>query len=91
MTRRKEKKPIGGSSGIGPGDYAIIITPDNEIEFLMPNLDEVEDSKPIPKLAIALIAVANLMENDLWVKQTIDKFFGSSDDEIDRVKITKKI
>lgn len=91
MTHKINQKNISADSSIQPGDYALIITPDNEIEFLMPNLDEVEDNRPVPKLAIALIAVANLMGNELWVHQTIDSFFGSNDDVINKGKIKRKV
>ncbi len=76
-----------GGSNIQPGDYALIVTSDNEIEFLMPDLDEIENKCPVPKLAIALIAVANYMSDELWVNETIQGFFEETDCGSDKSKI----
>lgn len=86
MTNDSEKKSSNSSSNIKPEDYALIITPDNEIEFLMPYVNENEINRPVPKLAIALAAIANLMGDDRWVDQVIHSFFGTTKGKSSRSK-----
>lgn len=57
------------------GDYALIITPDNDIEFLMPQQNEIEIGAPVPKHAYALIAFANRISDEAWTTQFIEEFF----------------
>lgn len=70
-------------SHIKKGDYALIVTEDNDIEFLMPMANEVTPTKPVPKLAIALIAIANKLSDKPWVDRVISDFF------LDQDKATK--
>lgn len=60
---------------IKAGDYALIITEDNDIEFLMPSDQHIASEKPVPKLAIALIAIANKLSDPSWVEMVISDFF----------------
>ena len=64
-----------GKTVIKSGDYALIITEDNDIEFLMPAEQEIASNKPVPKLAIALIAIANKLSDPSWVEMVISDFF----------------
>lgn len=57
------------------GDYALIITPDNDIEFLMPLQNEMETGEPVPKHAYALIAFANRISDEAWTTQFVEEFF----------------
>jgi hypothetical protein len=86
MAEESDKKSSATSSNIQPGDYALIITPDNEIEFLMPHVNENEINRPVPKLAIALAAIANLMGDDRWVDQVIHSIFGTTKGKSSRSK-----
>lgn len=86
MSNDPDKRDSATSSNIQPGDYALIITSDNEIEFLMPQMNENETSRPVPKLAIALAAIANLMGDDRWVDQVIHSFFGKTKGKHSRTK-----
>lgn len=57
------------------GDYALIITPDNDIEFLMPLQSEVKTEATVPKHAYALIAFANRLNDEAWATQFVEEFF----------------
>ena len=57
------------------GDYALIITPDNDIEFLMPLQNEIETGAAVPKHAYALIAFANRLSDEVWATQFVEEFF----------------
>lgn len=57
------------------GDYALIITQDNDIEFLMPLQNEVETGAPVPTHAYALIAFANRISDEAWTTQFVEEFF----------------
>ena len=57
------------------GDYALIVTQDNDVEFLMPLKNEEDATKPVPKHAFALIAFANRLEDDIWVSNFVEDFF----------------
>ena len=48
---------------IKAGDYALIVTPENDIEFLMPLKNEADIKKSVPKNAFALIALANKLSD----------------------------
>lgn len=64
---------------IKAGDYALIVTPENDIEFLMPLKNEVEINESVPKNAFALIALANKLSDQEWSDNFVNDFFSEYD------------
>lgn len=69
---------------IKAGDYALIVTPENDIEFLMPLKNEIEINESVPKNAFALIALANKLSDQEWSDNFVNDFFSEYD--IDKKK-----
>lgn len=66
---------------IKAGDYALIVTPENDIEFLMPLKSEIDIKKSVPKNAFALIALANKLSDQEWSDNFVNDFFSEYDDK----------
>lgn len=64
---------------IKAGDYALIVTPENDIEFLMPLKNEIEINESVPKNAFALIALANKLSDQEWSDNFVNDFFSEYD------------
>jgi hypothetical protein len=64
---------------IKAGDYALIVTPENDIEFLMPLKNEIEIKTSVPKNAFALIALANKLSDQEWSDNFVNDFFSEYD------------
>ncbi len=62
------------------GDYALVVTSDNEVRLVTPRLDDDNDS-PVPSLALLLIAVANKLQDSAWVEEIIADYFGDDRSE----------
>jgi hypothetical protein len=60
---------------LNAGDYALIVTPENDIEFLMPLKNEADIKKSVPKNAFALIALANKLSDEEWSSNFVNEFF----------------
>lgn len=60
---------------IKAGDYALIVTPENDIEFLMPLKNEIDIKKSVPKNAFALVAFANKLSDEEWSDNFVNDFF----------------
>ena len=64
---------------IKAGDYALIVTPENDIEFLMPLKNKIEINESVPKNAFALIALANKLSDQEWSDNFVNDFFSEYD------------
>jgi hypothetical protein len=64
---------------IKAGDYALIVTPENDIEFLMPLKNEIEINASVPKNAFALIALSNKISDQEWSDNFVNDFFSEYD------------
>jgi hypothetical protein len=63
---------IGGTI-IEKNAFALVVTPRNELQLIMPSASN--DDAKIPQLALALIAVANKLSDQEWVEQLLaDEF-----------------
>ena len=73
-TRQKNIKEQNRNQ-LNTGDYALIVTSENDVEFLMPLQDEIDIKQSVPKNAFALIALANKLSDEEWSANFVNDFF----------------
>lgn len=60
---------------IKPGDYALIVTRNEDIRLVTPGFDYSDLDAFLPRLVLGLIVVANKMLEDEWIDGIIDDYF----------------
>jgi len=70
--------PASKSSTLEKGSYALVVSATNELHLYLPAT--ADEDAVFPKLALALIAVANRLQDRDWVDQLLVEEFGPDSD-----------